>query len=503
MKLGNVVLMTGAAISNLRGQPLAVDPELLTLTADHAGVFWLNTAEGVYKYFDGTAIQTFSKSGDLPQGVLLKDGSVAMTADFTLSSTDQSASADTAAVSKGHVDTVVTEATNVGLNSVVVSDETGKLGASTVTKTELGHLTGVTSAIQTQLDNKQATIAYTTLNKAGDTFAGDMNAGGFKITDLGAPVSDTDAARKIDIENAISGMNWLSDVKAIQEDATLDPGVAVKGDRYVIQDAAALHLGFGTIAGVVNNVIVEHDGTEFVVVFDPAAAEAAGGIAWSAADEFYTRFDGTVWAQFGGVSAAVAGDGLSKAGNVFSVKQGDALGLNLDSELSVQVAADRGLTVNVSNELDVVLDGATLAVGAAGLSVDKTGLEAVGFLADLGGDTNHVNLTAAAIPAGVEYDGYAVPRLLMETSIADAVATAGQVYLYDKTAVEDVAATVHTFVHNAGSKFGTVTVYDDAGYQIIPDEVILVDDNTLRVELSVAVKVAVAFVALKVAAPVV
>lgn len=498
MKIGNTVLMTGASISNLRGQPLAADPELLSFTADHAGVTWFNTTERVYKYFDGEAIQVNSKAGDVPAGGLLRDGTVAMTADLTLASADQSLSADTAAVSKGHVAAVVAAATNVGISSVVVSDGLGKLAASTVTLAELGYLTGTTSAVQTQLDAKQASLGFVPFNKAGDTLAGDINAGGFKISDLGAPVTGTDAARKIDIENAISGMNWLADVKAVQTDALTDPGIAVKGDRYVIKDAAALHLGFGTIAGIVNNVIVEHDGTGFVVVFDPAGLEAAGGIAWSAAQEYYIRFDGTAWTEFGGVSSAVAGDGMAKAGNVFSVRQGDAIGLNLAGDLSVKVAADRGLAVNGLNELDVVLDGSTLAVGATGLSVSKVGLQAAGFLADVGGNTDHINLTAVAIPAGAEFDGYAVSRKLLETSIETATATAGQVYLYDKTALEDIAATVHTFVHNAGSKLGTVTVYDSAGYQIIPDEVILVDDNTLRVELTTALKIAIAFVALKV-----
>lgn len=40
----------------------------------------------------------------------------------------------------------------------VVTDANGKVAASTVTSTELGYVSGVTSAIQTQLNSKQATI---------------------------------------------------------------------------------------------------------------------------------------------------------------------------------------------------------------------------------------------------------------------------------------------------------------------------------------------------------
>jgi len=44
----------------------------------------------------------------------------------------------------------------------LVSDASGFVSASTVTSTELGHLSGVSSAIQTQLNNKQATGNYIT-----------------------------------------------------------------------------------------------------------------------------------------------------------------------------------------------------------------------------------------------------------------------------------------------------------------------------------------------------
>jgi hypothetical protein len=40
----------------------------------------------------------------------------------------------------------------------VVSDGSGKVAVSAVTATELGHVAGVTSSIQTQLDAKQATL---------------------------------------------------------------------------------------------------------------------------------------------------------------------------------------------------------------------------------------------------------------------------------------------------------------------------------------------------------
>lgn len=57
---------------------------------------------------------------------------------------------------------------NLTSNRALASDASGKVAVSAVTDTELGYVSGVTSAIQTQLGNKQATItgAATTITSA-------------------------------------------------------------------------------------------------------------------------------------------------------------------------------------------------------------------------------------------------------------------------------------------------------------------------------------------------
>ncbi len=57
---------------------------------------------------------------------------------------------------------------NLTANRAVVSNSSGKVAVSAVTDTELGYLDGVTSAIQTQINSKQATItgAATTIDDA-------------------------------------------------------------------------------------------------------------------------------------------------------------------------------------------------------------------------------------------------------------------------------------------------------------------------------------------------
>lgn len=60
-------------------------------------------------------------------------------------------------------------------NRATVTDGSGFIGVSAVTATELGYSSGVTSAIQTQLDGKQPTLGYTAedvANKSTDTSLG-------------------------------------------------------------------------------------------------------------------------------------------------------------------------------------------------------------------------------------------------------------------------------------------------------------------------------------------
>ncbi len=66
----------------------------------------------------------------------------------------------------GAVSTITTG--NLTASRAVVSDGSGKVSASAVTATELGYVDGVTSAIQTQIESKQATItgAATTIDDA-------------------------------------------------------------------------------------------------------------------------------------------------------------------------------------------------------------------------------------------------------------------------------------------------------------------------------------------------
>lgn len=527
MRTGNIELMLSAQIKNFRPEVLAADPAVGDLVAAQTARMWYNSTDAKYKYFDGTAIKEFGGGGSVA-GVIKADGTVPMTADLELSGPDQSASGDNAAVSKKHVETVVAtkqdKITGLTENGVVVAGADNELQTSNVTAAELGYLSGASSNIQSQITavsnkaNANETALAGKLNAANGQLTGDLDANGNTVSNLAAPANANDAARKIDIDNAIAGIDWLHDSDAIQQDGTLDPEL-VAGKQYLILAADQINPNFGSITGLVDNMIVRYNGTAFVIVFDPTDSEAGGAVTWIKDIKEYRRFDGTIWTTFGGASEFNAGDGLNKSGNVVNVVVGAGIQITSNA-VTAKLDAAGGLEDNAGSTR-VKLDGATLARSVDGLAIADGGVgydqiaaaalgaglkqdttnskiavdvaavkTAGGFIDATGGDVDHINLTGT----GALTDASAVSKKYVDDAIAaGSGGSAAKIYQYDKTAAGDAAATAHTFTHNAGHKYGVVTVVDDTGYQIIPDEVVFIDANSLRVELATAKKVAIAF----------
>lgn len=529
MRTGNLDLMLGAQIKNFRPEVLAADPAVGDLVASQEARIWYNSTDKKYKYFDGTEIKEFGAGSGPVEGVILADGTVPMTADLLLSGPDQSASGDNAAVSKKHVETVVAtkqdKISGLTENGVVIAGADSELQTSNVTAAELGYLSGASSNIQSQITavsnkaNANETALAGKLNAANGQLTGDLDANGNTVANLAAPVNANDAARKIDIDNAIAGIDWLQDSDAIQQDGTLDPEL-VAGKQYLILAADQINPNFGSITDLVDNMIVRYDGTKFVIVFDPTDSEAGGAVTWVKAIKEYRRFDGTQWTTFGGASEFNAGAGLEKEGNVVNVKVGAGVQIT-DNAVTAKLDAAGGLEDNAGSTR-VKLDGATLArsvdglaIAAGGVGYDQIAAAALGTGLKQDVENSKIIVDVAAVKTAggfIDATGGSVAALtltgtdpLTDTSVPtkkyvdDAIAagsggSAAKLYQYDKTSAGDAAATAHTFTHNAGVKYGTVTVVDDTGYQIIPDEIVFIDANSLRVELTTAKKVAIAFV---------
>ncbi len=217
-----------------------------------------------------------------------------------------------------------------------------------------------------------------------NAMAADLDLGSNKITNLAAGTNANDAVNKGQLDAAISGLDIQADVLGVQQDANLDPGASpTAGDRYVITDSLSLHANFGTITGLSDNDIVIYDGTSFVVIY-PVSAYGSGALVWDRGSGTWQSYDGSSWNEFGGLAGVTAGSGLSKTGHT----------------INVGAATNGGIQVN-ADDIGILLDGATLSLGASGLSISGEGVGTAQLAgtsvtaAKLGSDVAGLGLTQA------------------------------------------------------------------------------------------------------------
>ena len=565
MRLNGNLTVVGR-LNEMKIELLAADPG-----SPAQGRVWYNTTDNAIKYYDGASVQTIAKGGNLTDYLKL-DGTTPMTGHLTLSSNDQTGQADTTATSKGYVDTGLATkqatltgattsvvATDLTASRVVVSDASGKIAASTnATSAEVEYLAGVTSGIQAQLDGKEPTIGYVPVNKAGDTMGGNLAMGANAITGLPVAVDSTSPVRLAEFEAALAGLDFQPDVLARQEDATLDVTGHADGDRYIINDSAALHASFGTITGVGDGDIVESNGTTFDIVYD-VSTQGEGAIAWNRATDVFNFYNGTTWADFGGLAGVTAGIGLAKSGNDIYVNLGagvketpaDEVGIDLYA-LSGLMLTEDGSTSSSATGAQLILhvDNSTLELDAGGTRVKASGITeshiattALGNGLQGGGGVTLSVKTAAGSGITVDATGVSVDDVEMRTRVlyldgaeamtgtltlsstdqsaeADtaaiskghldaALATQSSNVTALETRVESgyfvydgtgAAATSHTVTHNMGNKYVSVTVLDASDEVVIPESITFTDTNSLAVTFTSAETCRVVVVGLKAAA---
>lgn len=247
----------------------------------------------------------------------------------------------------------------------VQTNGSGVLSASAVTSTELGYVSGVTSAIQTQLNAK--------LNKAGDTMSGELNMGANKITNVGAPTVATDAATKGYVDAVAEGLKPKEAVRAATTAAitiatdlnvgdVIDGVTLANGDRVLVKNQAAAEENGIYIAGASPARATDFDSLTPIDEINGAYVAVQEGTANQG--KLFVQF-GTVatldtdpinFTFFNSVSGLIGGDGITVSGSTISVDH-DGEGLAF-----------------VANQLALELDGATLSKSASGLKVADQGI---------------------------------------------------------------------------------------------------------------------------------
>jgi hypothetical protein len=179
-------------------------------------------------------------------------------------------------------------------------------------------------------------LSSTTLNNI-PTATGNIAVGGYKITGLGTPTSDTDAATKAYVDNAVVGIDWKASVRAATtatgnlttayvNGAIIDGVTLATGNRILIKNqSTGSENGIYVVAssGPPNRATDADTGTEltasFAVFVEEGSANADSG--WVLTNDGTITVGGTalVFTQFTGLGQINAGTGLTQSGNTLNV----------------------------------------------------------------------------------------------------------------------------------------------------------------------------------------
>lgn len=367
----------------------------------------------------------------------------------------------------------------VTASRALVSDGSGFVSASSVTATELGYVSGVTSSIQTQINNLSSTI---------------------------------------------SNFEWQPSALDYVVDNTAIPATEVSGDRYILShDGGAPHANYdGASAGD----IVEFNGTSWVATTpttgtfisvddDGTGLYLFGGASWSFKNfEATTASTGLTKSGFDiQLDSSSAGDGLGFSAGVLNVNVDDStIETNLDSlrlkdggitnakinatagiafSKMAALTANRALSTDASGFLVAsavtdtelgYLDGVTSAIQT---QIDGKASTALSNLSvtSLAAESLLVGSSASAVAALAAGSEGQVLKIV-GGSVAWAADAGSDTFTADWITADGTSKAVS---HSLGTKDVIVQVYDKSDDSTIElDTVVRTDTNTVTITSSAA-----------------
>lgn len=285
----------------------------------------------------------------------------------------------------------------------------GELESSSVTTTELGYVSGVTSAIQTQIDSKAASTDVV-LRDGTQAFTGEQSMGSNKLTNLAAPTAANDAARKADVDAAIAGQKTKDPV-----DLVATSNITLSGEQTIdgVLTSTSRVLVNGQTSSVDNGIYVTAAGAwSRAADFDgnPGGEVRLGNTVLVTAGTSNTnavyRLNTTNAADdtdiqvgseelqftiFSRAESIAAGDGISKSGLTLSV--------DIDGT-AAETAADDADTILIYDDSASLLRKQTRANFLSGLPQESAGdLNETSF-AGANNQTSAANVTGFAFANG-------------------------------------------------------------------------------------------------------
>ena len=292
----------------------------------------------------------------------------------------------------GSATTIDTE--SLTASRAVISNASSKIAVSATTDTELGYLSGVTSAVQTQLgtkltnSNNLSDVSSTStartnlgLGTIATQNANNVAVTGGTITGLGDPSSTSEAATKNYVDNLVAGLRTRAVARVasttnvaissgLENGDTLDGVTLVTGNRVLLKDqstasqnglytvvasgAASRDVEYDTISELAGQLILVSEGSThaddlFLCTTDTSATLGSSSIS-------YTQ----VFPSSGGTVTSV---GLADAGSSeFTVTNSPVTGSGTINIAVNSIAATKIGTGTVDNTEFGYLNGVTSAI---------------------------------------------------------------------------------------------------------------------------------------------
>jgi len=307
----------------------------------------------------------------------------------------------------GSATTIDTE--SLTASRAVISNSSQKIAVSTTTDTELGYLSGVTSAVQTQLDAKlvkasnlsDLTSTSTARTNLGLGTIATQNANnvavtGGTITGLGDPSATSDAATKNYVDNLVAGLRTRAVARVasttnvnistgLENGDTLDGITLVTGNRVLLKDqstasqnglytvvasgAASRDTEYDTISELAGQLILVSEGSThaddlFLCTTDTSATLGSSSISYT---QVFPSSGGTVTSvgladagasEFTVTNSPVTGSGTINIA-VNSIANTKISGLGTAATLNVGTSANNIVQLTAAAKLPAV-DGSLL-----------------------------------------------------------------------------------------------------------------------------------------------
>lgn len=177
-------------------------------------------------------------------------------------------------------------------------------------------------------------VDATYVKKAGDTMAGSLTFSSGTVTGLPTPTNDSDAANKLYVDTAVTGLSWKQSVRvASTANVTIaTPGAAIdgvtlaNGDRVLLKNQTTasqngIYIFNGSAAAMTRAPDADSAGelVGLAVFVDQGTTNADTGWVQTTNAPLTVGSTNVVFAQFSGSGTYSAGTGLTLTGNTFSL----------------------------------------------------------------------------------------------------------------------------------------------------------------------------------------